>query len=104
MHSPIAVTIVGFMISILAGIANLSYAQVSGDAPGVRPDAIVDLTTDEGIGLVKGQWRSRNAKVIDVDHRSPGIDLAPSGPPNRTQDIDAHAGAADFDDSQWKQI
>ena len=36
-----------------------AYAQVTGDAPGVRPDAIVDLKTDEGIELVKGQWRYR---------------------------------------------
>jgi gluconolactonase len=70
----------------------------------VRPDAIVDLKTDEGIALVKGQWRYSNAKVIDVDHHSPGADLAPSGPPNRTQDLDLHAGVADFDDSHWEQI
>ena len=81
-----------------------SWAQVTGDAPGVRPDAIVDLKTDEGIGLVKGQWRYSNVKVVDIDHRSPGADLAPSGPPNRTQDIDVHAGAVEFDDSQWEQI
>jgi len=81
-----------------------SWAQVTGDAPGVRPDAIVDLKTDEGIGLLKGQWRYSNVKVIDVDHHSPGTDLAPSGSPNRTQDIDVHAGAADFDDSRWEQI
>ncbi|HJS66368.1 MAG TPA: SMP-30/gluconolactonase/LRE family protein [Nitrospiraceae bacterium] len=89
---------------VLAFSPMLAWAQVTGDAPGVRPDAIVDLKTDEGIGLVKGQWRYSNVRVIDVDHHSPGADLAPSGPPNRTQDIDVHAGAADFDDSQWEQI
>ena len=26
-----------------------SWSQVTGDAPGVRPDAIVDLKTDEGL-------------------------------------------------------
>jgi gluconolactonase len=81
-----------------------SWGQVTGDAPGVRPDAIVDLKTDEGLALVRGQWRYSNVKVVDVDHHGPGADLAPSGPPNRTQDIDVHAGAADFDDSQWEQI
>ncbi len=89
-------------ILMLAAVPGL--AQVTGDAPGVRPDAIVDLKTDEGVTLVKGQWRYNNAKVIDVDHHSPGADLAPSGPPNRTQDIDLHAGAADFDDSKWEPI
>ena len=92
------------VITALVVSVHPSWAQVTGDAPGVRPDAIVDLETDEGIALVRGQWRYSNAKVIDVDHHSPGADLAPSGPPNRTQDIDLHAGAADFDDSKWEQI
>jgi gluconolactonase len=91
-------------ILIFALSPMLAWAQVTGDAPGVRPDAIVDLKTDEGIGLVKGQWRYSNVKIIDVDHHSPGVDLAPSGPSNRTQDIDVHAGVADFDDSQWERI
>jgi len=81
-----------------------AWAQVTGDAPGMRPDSIVDLKTDEGMALVKGQWWYSNAKVIDVDHHSPGADLAPSGPPNRTQDLDLHAGAVDFDDSKWEHL
>src|SRR3990167_1472474 len=90
--------------TVLALMTQSPCAQVTGDAPGVRPDAIVDLKADEGIALVKGQWRYSNVRVIDVDHHGPGTDLAPSGPPNRTQDIDIHAGAADFDDSKWEQI
>lgn len=94
---------------LLASILSLfcvswSHGQVTTDAPGGKPDAIVDLMTDEGIAVVKGQWRSHTAKVVDVDHHSPGTDLGPSGPPNRTQDIDVHAGSADFDDSKWEQI
>jgi len=95
------------VIVVAAGLmmgAVSAYAQVTGDAPGVRPDAIVDLKTDEGIGLVKGQWRYSNVKVVDVDHHGPGADLAPSGPLTRTQDIDLHAGAADFDDSKWEAL
>ena len=92
------------VMTALVVSAQPCWAQVTGDAPGVRPDAIVDLKTDEGIGLVKGQWRYSNVKIIDVDHHSPGPDLASSGPSNRTQDIDVHAGVADFDDSQWERI
>jgi gluconolactonase len=95
----------GIIIATALALATQpTYAQVTGDAPGVRPDAIVDLKTDEGIELVKGQWRYSNVKVVDVDHHSPGADLAPTGPPNRTQDIDLHAGAADFDDSAWEAL
>jgi len=90
--------------TVLALVTQSAYAQVTGDAPGVQPDAIVDLKTDEGVALVKGQWRYSNTKVIDVQHHSPGTDLAPSGPPNRTQDIDLHAGASDFDDSKWEAL
>ncbi len=95
--------IVMTMISTAAGGFG-AHAQVTSDAPGVRPDAIVDLKTEEGVALVHGQWRYRNVKVIDVDHHGPGADLGPSGPPNRTQDIDVHAGSADFDDSAWEPI
>ncbi|MBA5867759.1 MAG: SMP-30/gluconolactonase/LRE family protein [Nitrospira sp. CR1.3] len=88
-------------IALATGIVN---AQTTQDAPGVRPDAIVDLTTDEGVALVEGQWRYSNVRVIDVDHHRPGADLAPSGPLNRTQDIDVHAGAPEFDDSKWELL
>jgi len=90
--------------AVLALVTQSAFAQVTGDAPGVQPDAIVDLKTDDGVALVQGQWRYSNTKVIDVHHHSPGTDLAPSGPPNRTQDIDLHAGAPDFDDSTWEVL
>ncbi len=69
-----------------------------------RPDAVIDLMTEEGIRLVKGQWRYSDTKIVEVSHRSPGPDLGPSGGPNRTYDIQPHAGAADFDDSAWEAI
>lgn len=95
--------VLAMMTTIVSG-GNPSWSQVTGDAPGVRPDAIVDLKTDEGVGLLKGQWRYSNVKIVDVDHHSPSADLAPSGPPNRTQDIDLHAGTVDFDDSKWEML
>jgi len=84
--------------------AGTALAQITGDAPAVRPDAIVNLATDEGVALVGGQWRYRDARIIEVEHRSPGPDFRPSGPPNRTYDITPHAGAADFDDAGWDAI
>src|SRR5262249_61140878 len=92
------------VLVLLTMFGEPSFAQVTGDAAGVQLDTIIDLKTDEGVALVKGQWRYSNTKVIDVHHHSPGTDLAPSGPPNRTQDIDLHAGASDFDDSKWEAL
>jgi gluconolactonase len=79
-------------------------AQVTEDVPAVRPEAVVNLATPQGVELVKGQWRYSDAKIIEVDFNSPGPDLKPSGPPNRTYDITPHAGAVDFDDSKWEAI
>ncbi len=79
-------------------------AQVTADAPAGRPAAIVDLATADGQRLVHAQWRYSDVKIVDVEHRSAGDDLRPSGPPNRTYDITPHAGAADFDDSAWAVI
>jgi gluconolactonase len=92
------------VILILLGTRSGATAQITPDAPGGRPTAIIDLATDEGIRLVKGQWRYRDVKIVDVEHRGPGPDLRPSGPPNRTYDISPHAGAADFDDSAWAAL
>ena len=80
----------------------LAYALK--DVLAEKPDAIVDLMTAEGIQLVQGQWRYSDAKVIEVDHHSPGVDLGPSGPPNRTLDLVPHAGVSDFDDATWEVI
>jgi len=81
--------------SLLAafGAAALSttpvLAQLTADAPGIRPDAIVDLASDEGVALVRGQWRYTDARVIEAEH---------------SNDIEPRAGAASFDDSTWQAI
>ena len=69
-----------------------------------RPDAVVDLGTREGATLVKGQWRYSDARIMDADFRAVGADLRPSGPPVNTYDYAPHAGASEFDDSEWAAI
>ena len=71
-----------------------------------RPDAIVDLQTDEGVGLVGGEWRYRDARVEEIDFvelAGPGAPdpLGPGEVPNRTYDVVPHAEGADYDDSAW---
>src|SRR5437588_3722028 len=84
--------------------AEASSAQVTGDAPAARADAVVNLATSEGAQLVKGQWRYSDARIVEVEHHAPGPDFRASGPPNRTFDITPKAGAADYDDSRWEAI
>ena len=91
-------------IIVHAAMARPLTAQATIDLPVVLPAAVVDLRTQEGAALVRAQWRYSDTKIVEVDHHAPGPDLRPSGPPNRTNDITPHAGAADYDDSAWEAI
>jgi gluconolactonase len=89
-------------------VAVASAARVPGPPellPG-RPDAVVDLQSDDGAALVGGQWRYADARVEEIDFVAlAGPDapdpLGPGDVPNRTYDVVPHAQAADFDDSGW---
>ena len=96
-------TLAAALVSLFGGHTR-SVAQTTTDAPAGRADAVINLATDEGARLVKGQWRYTDARVVEVEHRNPGPDLKPSGAPNKTFDITPKAGAADFDDSRWEAI
>jgi gluconolactonase len=72
-----------------------------------RPDAVVDLQTDEGLSLVGGEWRYADAEVHEIEFVEVGSEADPLGPgdkPNRTYDIWPHAEATDFDDSDWRVL
>ena len=72
-----------------------------------RPDAIVDLQTEAGVALVRGEWHYSDAEVHEIDFVQVGADDDPLGPgdvPNRTYDVVPHAEPADFDDSAWRVL
>ena len=69
-----------------------------------KPEASIDLATDTGAKMVKGQWRYSDTKIIEVDFKGPGPDKQPTGAPIKTYDYTPHAGGADFDDSKWETI
>jgi len=74
--------------------------------PGL-PDAVVDLQTAEGVALVAGEWRYRDAEVQETDFFELGSEADPLGPgdvPNRTNDVFPHAQGTDFDDSNWRVL
>jgi len=68
------------------------------------PDALVDLATSAGAGLVGAEWRSLPARIVEVDFHEVGPDKKPSGPPNRTFDVAPRAGVTGFDDSAWPVV
>jgi gluconolactonase len=72
-----------------------------------RPDAVVDLQTDDGAGLVGAVWRYSDARVEETGFVEPGSPEDPLGPgtaPNRTQEVLPHAEAAGYDDSGWRVL
>lgn len=89
---------------VLAASSVAARGQTTVDAPAVRPDAIVNLASSEGLALVSGQWRYSDARLVEVDHRGPGPDLRASGALVKALDVVPKAGAADFDDSGWQAI
>jgi gluconolactonase len=97
--------------AVLAGIgdpmpaARAASAMAVDSASEMAPaEATIDLATRAGAGLVKGQWRYSDTRIIEVDFPGPGHDGQPTGAPGRTYDYTPKAGAADFDDSQWDVI
>jgi gluconolactonase len=72
-----------------------------------KPDAIVDLQTEEGLALVAGEWRYSDCTVEEIDFVEVGSEADPLGPgnrPNRTYDVLPHAEGSDFDDSGWRVL
>jgi gluconolactonase len=87
---------------VTAGPARAEPSVLS--VPEGPPAASIDLATREGVARVSGEWRYREARIVEVRHRRPDANGEPLGPEVRTWDIEPHAGGADFDDSAWEKI
>lgn len=89
---------------LAAGFVAAAAAQDSAPVPAGPPRASLDLTTAAGVAQVQGTWRYSDVRIVNVDFHAVGPDNKPSGPPNRTYDIEPHAGAAAFDDNAWQVL
>ena len=69
-----------------------------------RPRAMVDLATSDGAGLVSGEWRYSDTRIVEARFIGPGADGQPTGEPVATYDYLPKAGGAGFDDSGWEVI
>jgi gluconolactonase len=74
------------------------------EVPNGAPAATVNLATDAGVRMIKGQWRYHDTKIVETDFRAPGPDGQPTGAPVQTYDYTPHAGGANFDDASWDII
>jgi gluconolactonase len=69
-----------------------------------RPNAIVDLRTDDGVRLVGGRWQFADATIVDAASNGPGADLKASGAPVATHDVVPKGGTPEFDAARWRDI
>ena len=93
---------VALAVAVAPGIAVAQHAVRR--ATDGRPDAVIDLRTDEGVRLVRGQWRYSDTRLIETPSKAAGADLRASGALVRAIDYEPKAGAANFDDSSWEAI
>src|SRR5881409_2625960 len=93
-----------FIFGALVFLAGRALAETNADAPTGKADAVIDLTTREGVDLVKGQWCYSDTKIIQVDFKAAGPDKQPTGKPIKTYDFTPQAGGAEFDDAKWEKI
>ena len=94
--------VVLLVYALLASVLLAVSPAASADAP--APAATVDLTTEAGVSLMQAHWHYSDARIVEIPFRAPDAQGQPTGAPHTTNDILPHAGAAEFDDSQWPTI
>jgi gluconolactonase len=92
-------------ILLAVAILELHCGLLAGGTSGASSDGVaIDLATDAGVALVKGQWRYSDARIIEAGFLAAGPDGQPGSTPAQTYDFTPHAGGVDFDDSGWEII
>ncbi len=91
-------------ICALVTLLALAAAPLAADETPGPVLATIDLATAEGVARVGGEWRYRDARVVETAFRAAGPDGQPTGGPVSTYDILPKAGWRDFDDSAWEVL
>lgn len=89
---------------LLAAGSGVTPAHAAARNRSVLPDAVLDLRTPAGAQRARADWRYRDTRLAEIDHRDVGPDLKATGPANRTFDFTPDARAANFDDADWEKI
>jgi gluconolactonase len=69
-----------------------------------RPDAVVDLNTDDGLQAVGGAWQVRETTLVPATFRRVAADLTPTGSESATFDVGDKPGSAGFDRAAWTTV
>ncbi len=99
-----------FLIIIFSSCAFFANAQELRELSFGKTDAIVDLRTLEGTGMVKAQWQSLSAEIVPAKFKAPGpsasdkLLLYPTGKEINTNNIFPKYGTADFENATWENV
>lgn len=94
----------GIVLATAAGVAlDATPSAVRGRLDG-RPDAVVDLDTHEGLRLIDGEWRYRQATLVDAEFTAVGPDLRPGTMKVMTADLAPKPAASGLDTSGWEVL
>lgn len=91
-----------FLVSAIALIA--AAPAIAGGLPEGSPAATLDLSASADTAVMKGEWRTAEARAVDATFLAPGADGQPTLAPAPTQDIQPHAGGRDFDAASWEKV
>src|ERR1043166_2651966 len=91
------------LLLLVIGISIAVFAQETRQLAVDKPEAIADLKTIEGAGLVSAKWFVQNGDIVNVGFKAPGpyatdvLALYPTGTTIRTHQLHPQIGASDFD-------
>ncbi len=93
----------GIAMALYAAVAGVN-AQLPELVPSGAPRASIDLATNEGVQLVKGEWRYSDTHIVQTEFYAAGADGQPGDRAVRTYDYAPKAGGTNFDDSAWEVV
>ena len=91
------------LLIIMIAASIIVFAQETRQLAVDKPQAIADLKTNEGAGLVNAKWFVQNGHIVDFDFKNPGhfaadaLALYPTGATIKTHQLHPQIGASDFD-------
>jgi gluconolactonase len=94
----------GPLLYYVVKVSDGARGAAADGAPTGTPLAAIDLATRDGVALVQGTWRYRDAELVPAKHRAPDAEGQPTGAPVSTWQIEPRAGWAGYDDSAWPAI
>ncbi|HTL07418.1 MAG TPA: SMP-30/gluconolactonase/LRE family protein [Chitinophagaceae bacterium] len=92
-----------FLLALYCWQLTIVLAQETRQLTTARPDAVADLTTEQGAALLNAQWFVQPARIVDASFRLPGASatdnmlLYPTGATVKTHTIQPQINAPDFD-------